>query len=431
MSNRAPCMVLLVGLCAALHVSKLPPAIAALQAELGLGLVQAGFLLSTVQAAGMALGLAAGLLADKLGYARLMAAGLALLGVASAAGAFASGAAMLIALRGVEGLGFLLAAMPAPALLRQLVAQRGQADVAKWMGLWGAYMPTGATLALLAGPWVLAAFGWRGWWLGLSGLTLAVCGAFAWVFWASIRGNALRAGAADPLANTLFPAASGQGATQANLPAQQTTPAWQITLGSRSPWLVALAFCMYSGQWLAVVGFMPVVYAQAGLSAPMAGYLTALAAAANAVGNIAAGKLISKGFSPDVSVKWSFVTMFIGAFLVFADLSWAGLQMPVWGKALAVCVFSGVGGMIPATLFGLAVRLAPSPHTVAATVGWMQQLSALGQFAGPPMVAWWATRMGGWQGTWMITGLCCTVGVALSLPIGRALAYNYPQPNDQ
>ena len=407
-------MVLLAGLCAALHVSKLPPAIAALQDELGLSLVQAGFLLSTVQAAGMALGLIAGLLADKLGYARMMAAGLALLGVASAAGALASGAAMLIALRGVEGLGFLLAAMPAPALLRQLVAKQGVANVAKWMGLWGAYMPTGATLALLAGPWVLEAFGWRVWWFGLAALTWVVCGAFAWIFWASIG---IHTG------NTKSPA------SHANLPARPAhalheIPAWRITLGSRGPWLVALAFCMYSGQWLAVVGFMPVVYTQAGLSAHMAGYLTALAAAANAFGNITAGKLISKGFAPNVLVKWSFFTMFLGAFVVFADFSWAGLQVPVWGKALAVCVFSGVGGMIPATLFGLAVRLAPSQPTVAATVGWMQQLSALGQFAGPPLVAWWATQVGGWQGTWMLTGLCCAVGMALSVSLARALTSN-------
>ena len=420
------CMVLLAGLCAALHVSKLPPAIAALQNELGMGLVQAGFLLSTVQAAGMALGLVAGLLADKLGYARMMAAGLALLGVASAAGAFATGAAMLIALRGVEGLGFLLAALPAPALLRQLVAKQGAADVAKWMGLWGAYMPTGATLALLAGPWVLEAFGWRVWWFGLSVLTLSVGGVFVWVFWASIRANPLRIAAdmVNPSADKQTPQTSHQAADHAKRPVQHATPAWRITLGSRGPWLVALAFCMYSGQWLAVVGFMPVVYTQAGLSAHMAGYLTALAAGANAVGNITAGKLISKGFAPNVIVKWSFVTMFLGAFAVFADFSWTGLQVPVWGQALAVYVFSGVGGMIPATLFGLAVRLAPSPRTVAATVGWMQQLSALGQFAGPPMVAWWTTQVGGWQGTWMFTGLCCAVGVALSASIGRALTSN-------
>ena len=50
-------IVILAGVSAALHVGKLPPAIPALQAELGLTLVQAGFLLSLVQLATMALGI--------------------------------------------------------------------------------------------------------------------------------------------------------------------------------------------------------------------------------------------------------------------------------------------------------------------------------------------------------------------------------------
>ena len=49
-------VVILAGVCAALHVAKLPPAIPALQHELGISLVEAGFLLSMVQLAGMGLG---------------------------------------------------------------------------------------------------------------------------------------------------------------------------------------------------------------------------------------------------------------------------------------------------------------------------------------------------------------------------------------
>ena len=46
-------LVILAGVVAALHVGKLPPAIPVLQEALGLTLVQAGFLLSLVQLAGM------------------------------------------------------------------------------------------------------------------------------------------------------------------------------------------------------------------------------------------------------------------------------------------------------------------------------------------------------------------------------------------
>ncbi len=66
----------LAGVSAALHVGKLPPAVPVLQAALGIGLVEAGFLLSLVQLAGMTLGLVVGLAADALGLRRSMLAGL-------------------------------------------------------------------------------------------------------------------------------------------------------------------------------------------------------------------------------------------------------------------------------------------------------------------------------------------------------------------
>ncbi|HMO60273.1 MAG TPA: branched-chain amino acid ABC transporter permease, partial [Roseiflexaceae bacterium] len=69
-------VVLLAGVTAALHVGKLPPAVTALQDALGLTLVQAGFLLSLVQLAGMCAGVAFGVLADGLGLRRSLLLGL-------------------------------------------------------------------------------------------------------------------------------------------------------------------------------------------------------------------------------------------------------------------------------------------------------------------------------------------------------------------
>ena len=71
------------------------------------------------------------------------------------------------------------------------------------------------------------------------------------------------------------------------------------------------------------------------------------------------------------------------------------------------------GGVVPATLFMLAVRLAPGPSTVSTTVGMMQQASSLGQFIAPPVVAWIAHRVGGWQWTWVVTLACSLAGMAV------------------
>ena len=87
----------------------------------------------------------------------------------------------------------------------------------------------------------------------------------------------------------------------------------------------------------------------------------------------------------------------------------------------AVLVFSALGGLVPGTLFSLAVRLAPAPDTVSTTVGWMQQWSSFGQFAGPPVVAWVAGMAGGWQWTWLATGISALTGIGLTAIIGRRL----------
>ena len=114
-------------------------------------LVQAGFLLSLVQAAGMLLGVAFG-----LGPKRSMVLGLCLLAAASGLGGLANGLPMLMVLRMFEGFGLLLVVLPAPGLLRQLVPPQ---RVNVMLGVWGTYMPLATALALLLGPLWIAAFG--------------------------------------------------------------------------------------------------------------------------------------------------------------------------------------------------------------------------------------------------------------------------------
>ena len=126
-------LVILAGVCAALHVGKLPPALPALRDALGVTLLQAGFLLSMVQLAGMTLGLAVGLTADSFGLRRSMLLGLGTLAVASAVGGWARSANDLLLLRALEGFGLLLAALPAPTLIRQLVPM---ARLSAMLGLW-------------------------------------------------------------------------------------------------------------------------------------------------------------------------------------------------------------------------------------------------------------------------------------------------------
>jgi MFS family permease len=389
-ARRQALVVVAVGVCCALHVGKLPVAIPALQASLGLGLVQAGFLLSLVQLAGMTLGLWVGLMADRLGPRRVMLAGLCLLAVGSGLGALAPGVGGLLATRVLEGLGFLLAVLPAPGLLRRCVHH--PPTLARALGWWGAYMPLGMALALLGGTGLMAWVGWRGLWGLLALVSLAAALALRrWVPPAS-----------DPPASAGLP--SGVGARL------------RRTLSAPAPMLLALAFFCYSGQWLAVVGFLPTVYTAAGIGPAVAGTLAALVAGINMTGNIASGRLLARGVRPGLLLGAGYAVMGVGAWVTFVA---AGMP---WLQLLAVLVFSGVGGLIPGTLFGLAVGLAPGQDTVSTTVGWMQQWSALGQFVGPPLVAWLATQVGGWHWTWALTGAASLGGLWLAWRLQSAWA---------
>jgi MFS family permease len=396
-------VVILAGVSAALHVGKLSPALPVLRDALGVTLLQAGFLLSLVQLAGMMLGLAVGLAADGLGLKRSMLAGLLVLALASLLGGWARDPQTLLLLRAVEGFGFLLVSMPAPSLIRHLVSARRMSAVLGW---WGAYMPLGTASALLCGPLVIAWAGWQVWWWGLAVLTLIMG---LWL-WRVVPPDQVRAaGRAASAAAT-----QAEGASSWGLRLQQT-------LRSRGPWLVALSFAMYSSQLLAVIGFLPTIYAQAGVAAGTTAVLTALVAAVNMVGNIASGRLLTRGVRPQTLLYLGFGVMGLGTLAAF--MTWpllpGGVGAPPLLRFVAVLLFSMLGGMIPGTLFSLAVHLAPSERTVSTTVGWMQQLSSLGQFAGPPLVAWVAAGVGGWQWTWVVTGLCSLVGIALATWLGR------------
>ncbi|MES2509661.1 MAG: MFS transporter [Pseudomonadota bacterium] len=393
--------VVAAALGAAMHIGKLPPAVPVLERVLGITLLQAGFLLSLVQFAGMCLGLVTGLAVQRVGLKRSMVGGLVVLGVASLCGAKAESATWLLVTRAFEGLGFLWVVLPGPGLLRLLVPRE---RINSMMGVWGTYMPLGTSLALLLGPWAMLLgsqdSGWRIWWCLLSGVAMAMALLVAWRVPSDRKArNAGPSGTQDKSATRIL---------------------LSLTLRSKPVWLMALTFAVYAGQWLAVVGFLPTIYARAGVASTTAAWLTALAAAMNMVGNVVAGRLLEKGVPAPALLTTGFLVMGTSTFLAF------GTDIGPWWQYAAIMAFSAVGGLIPATLFSLSIRLAPRPEAVSATVGWLQQWSSVGQFAVPPLMGWVALRAGGWQWTWVVSAVLCTLGLVLALLVRTELARSRP-----
>ena len=394
--------IIAAGVTATLYIGKLPPALPVLRESLHISLVQAGLLLSLVQLAGVVLGLAMGLLADGIGHKRSMVTGLLVLCAAGALGGFATDVNSLLALRALEGVGLLMTCMPAPGLIRQVVAP---ARIGAVLGMWGACVPLGVAIAALSGPAAVAAVGWQGWWWLLA----AVAGAMAaWVACA-------------------IPAGPAHHGAPARAAGHEWAERLRQTLGTRGIGLVAAAFFLYSSQWLALIGFLPTVYGQAGMAAGFAGALTALAAIANVAGNIAAGRQLQRGVPPQQLLYFGFGVMGAGALLAFSPLADASGTLAPLVRYAGVLLFSAFGGLVPATLFFLAVKLAAGERTVSTTVGWLQQWSAFGHLVGPPLIAWVASAAGGWHWTWLCTGACALAGMVVAAATGRLLAHGFDQ----
>ncbi|MFK7965842.1 MAG: CynX/NimT family MFS transporter [Burkholderiaceae bacterium] len=391
-------VILIVGIVAAFGAGKLPPVLLILSESYGLSLFEASFLISMFQLAGALIGVFAGSLADRFGHRTILQLGLAMTLMGIAVSLLANSAAVLLVSRAIESFGFILTVLPCPVLLRQSVGLERQR---LWLGVWGSYMPAGFAAGLLAAPWLvtlsiqanISLESWRWVWLGHGLLVVAS--------WFAFR---LLGGA--PLPQTTL-------ARSERHPKRAFAALLKLTLGSSGPWLLGISFGAYAGQYLSIVSFLPTIYQQAGISLATAGAMTALVAGINLFGNLAAGWLTQRGVNAGKLMLAAALALFLGAWLVYAS------GLPFGVRYVIVVATSAIAGLIPGAMFTLAPRYAPTPDTVSSTVGLMQQVSAIGQFVLPPIVAWSAALAGGWSNAAWALSTMALVNIALAAVIVR------------
>ena len=372
---RAVWAVYAAGLAAGAHLTKVPPALPALREELGLTLVEAGFIATMFNVMGMTVGMLAGVLCDRFGHKRLALAGMTVMVAGGLLGAAAPGFGALLLSRFLEGIGFIVFVVSAPALLTAAVER--PRDRSRALGLWSSYMPTGGTIALLAAPVLIAAWGWRGLWTGIAVATALA----ALVFW--------RAVAAAPYG----------GVSSLRLVVE--------SLAQKGNLVLAALFALYVAQWTSVMIWLPTFLVdEHGVSTRAAALATALMVLVNAPGNIAGGWLLSRGVRR--------ASLIVGASLIAAACELAMLTdaLPPALRYGAVLVFSLCIGVIPASIFaGLPVH-AKTPQHIGTGNGIVNQASQAGQFFGPLLLAWLASTLGGWHATlWAMLALAA--GAAL------------------
>ena len=96
------------GLAAGAYMTKVPPALPLLRADLGLTLIESGWIQTLLYTIGAAAGVFFGVLAERTGVKRAALAGLGLMVAGGLLGALAGGHPTLLAVRVLEGVGFLL-----------------------------------------------------------------------------------------------------------------------------------------------------------------------------------------------------------------------------------------------------------------------------------------------------------------------------------
>ncbi len=382
----------LAGVAIAMNVGKVPLALPQLRDEMGLGLVQAGWVSSMLTSLAVVAALGFGLAAGRIGALRMVLGGLGLSAAASLValvvphGADGAGFRLLISTRFFEGAGFLAVAVAGPALISAAAAP---ADRRFALGVWSSYMPAGAGLAMALSPLLLPTTGWRGLWLAAA-VVLLLAAAAAW------RQRAWYAAAG----------ASGHAADHARALAVLRQPL---------PWLLALAFGLWALQHFALIVWLPTfLQEQRGLSAGWVAALTCVMLLANVPGNLIGGALVQRGLPRGQLIALAHGATGLCGLGLFADSLPDGLR---YGLCVAL---SFVGGLIPAAVMSSSTVLARNPRQINALQGLIMQGSQLGQFIGTPLIAAVVATSGNWSSARWVTASAAALGLVLGLAAWRS-----------
>jgi cyanate permease len=169
----------------------------------------------------------------------------------------------------------------------------------------------------------------------------------------------------------------------------------------------------YVGQWVSVMTWLPTFVVERGASTTGAALVTAAFVAANIPGNLTGGYLLTR------RVPRSTVTALAAAGMGVAALGLLSSGAPDWLRFACVLAFSMLGGMIPSAIFAGTPVHSKSPGHIGTTNGMLMQYSHLAQFVVPIVVAWVASRWGGWSASLGVMLALSAIGIAAGLGIGR------------
>ncbi|MET0425654.1 MAG: MFS transporter [Actinoplanes sp.] len=340
-----------------LAVTSVGPVLTEIREGLGMSSTAAGLLTSVPVLCFASVGLAAPRLARRFGPARVIVVGLSILSIGLAVRPFAPGTTLFLLFSVVALAGIAVVNV----LLPSVVKERFPTQVGAVTGLYSVALNVGATAAAAATVPLTAALGddWR---LGLACWALvAVLAVPAWL-----------------------PLARARGATG---PAVETTTPVRV---SRHPvaWALAVYFGMQSTSAYVIIGWLPQIYRDAGISAEQAGLLFATTSFLGVPLGLGLSWLAGRVRSQ------SLIAFGLGLFGIagYAGLWWDPAAAPwLWAILLGV-----VNTAFPLVLTMIALR-GSSPSTVVKLSAFAQGVGYLLAIPGPILVGALHDRTDGWR----------------------------------
>jgi MFS family permease len=371
----------------ALQHYRLPPLLPVMLAEYRYDRVLAGGLMSVYAFAGLLLSMPAGRWLHRHGARTAIVAIGALFLAGNLLGLVAPerGAVMLMA-RALEGIGFTIGAVMAPAIAIAHASARHRPLV---IGMLAAWIPTGQLVASALTPLSLALGGWQPMWLLAALLALVL---LAWG----------RFGDRD---SYLAPEPVHIDGTHGDFAARELVALW----------LGGALFMLWAGQYAALFTWMPAylvevhgfpeVGAVVGYSLPVAILL---------VFNVLTGLFLRWGASLPLLMAGSTISQALFWWLVpFVGAGWDGI---------ALLVFYGIGaGIAPTCLFALPSAIVGSRRTAGA-FGIIMTGRNVGVFLGPIAFAQATIWFADWNGAILAFGFVTTLAALVALWLGLRLA---------
>ena len=349
--------------------------------EFGLSNTQLGVLLSAFFWSYAPSQLPAGWLAERLDARRVLAAGLALWGIATLLAGFATGFLMLLLLRLLLGVG---ESVMYPASFKVLAVEAQEAARGRACGFLASGLHLGAAFGVFAGALAMARFGWRVFFIGAGMASLL------WL-WPWLRTPRIERSAHELTSVTGPPT---------------------LTLLARPElWLGCLGhFCAAYSLYL-VISWLPTYLVQAqgfsmAMVAPLGATVYLLAALCGVLTGWLSDRRIAAGADGNRVRKTVMLTAFLGLAVGFTICALAGR----WGSVVGMAECGVSLGIATAGIY-IYVQSLAGPGAAAR---WMAVQNFCGNIAGisaPLVTGFVADRTGGFAAAFLLAAALAVVGL--------------------